>query len=74
MDGADVGMIQSGSCTRLALEAFERRRVGTQFRREKLQGDPSAKSDVFRLIHHTHPAAAQLLQNAVVRDGLADHL
>src|SRR6476660_9410197 len=29
---------------------------------------------VFGLIHHTHPTAAQLLDNAVVRDGLANHV
>ncbi|MFZ3211457.1 MAG: hypothetical protein WA188_08085, partial [Terriglobales bacterium] len=24
-------------------------------------------------VHHTHPAAAQLLDDAIMRDGLADH-
>jgi len=28
---------------------------------------------VLGFIHHTHPAAAQLLDDAVMRDGLADH-
>src|SRR5215472_2367330 len=28
---------------------------------------------VFRLIHHTHPACAELADDAVMRDGPADH-
>jgi hypothetical protein len=31
------------------------------------------ESGVFCLIDHTHPAAAKLFQNLVVRDGLANH-
>ncbi len=30
------------------------------------------ESRVFGLVDHTHPAAAQLLDDAIVRDGLAD--
>ena len=33
-----------------------------------------AEFSVLGLVDHTHPAAAQLLDDAVVRDGLADHL
>src|ERR1700730_10650244 len=29
---------------------------------------------VLGLVHHTHPATTELLDDAVVRDGLADHL
>jgi hypothetical protein len=29
--------------------------------------------NIFGLVHHTHPAAAQLLEDAVMGDGLADH-
>ena len=32
------------------------------------------KSGVFGLVNNTHPAAAQLLNDAVVRDGLADQM
>ena len=31
------------------------------------------KFRIFSLVHHTHSAAAELLDDAVVRDGLADH-
>src|SRR5208283_3941821 len=40
---------------------------------KELQGDVAAELQVFRLVHNTHPAAAELLDDAVVRDGLADH-
>ncbi len=30
------------------------------------------ESLILRLVHDTHPTAAELLENAVVRDGLAD--
>jgi len=32
-----------------------------------------AAQSKLRLIHHTHPATAQRLDDSVVRDGLADH-
>ena len=31
------------------------------------------ESSVFGLVDHAHPTAAELLDDAVVRDGLADH-
>ena len=39
---------------------------------KKFQSDVSAKSDIFRLINDTHPGATRFLDDAVVRDGLAD--
>ena len=41
--------------------------------RQEFQGDEAPKLGVLSLVDHTHPAAAQLLDDAVVRDGLADH-
>ena len=29
--------------------------------------------EVFGFVHHTHPAATELREDAIVRDGLADH-
>jgi len=31
------------------------------------------QSHVLRLVNHTHPAAAELLDDAVMRNGLTDH-
>jgi hypothetical protein len=34
----------------------------------------STKLEVFRFVHHTHAPTAELLDNAVVRDGLPYHV
>jgi hypothetical protein len=39
---------------------------------QELQGNRAAQFGVFGLVHHAHLAAAEVLYNAVVRDGLAD--
>src|SRR5712691_13529715 len=41
--------------------------------RQELQGDKAAQFDILSLVNHTHPATAELLDDAVVRDGLPDH-
>jgi len=41
--------------------------------RQKLQGDEAVQLYILGLAHHTHPAATELLDEAVVREGLADH-
>jgi len=40
---------------------------------QEFQGDTATQLRILGLIHHTHAATAQLLDDAVVRDGLADH-
>jgi hypothetical protein len=41
--------------------------------RQKLEGDKSMQVFVFALVNHAHAAATQFLDNAVVRDSLANH-
>ena len=41
--------------------------------RQEFQGDEAAEFGIFGFVDHTHPAAAELLNDAIVRDGLADH-
>ena len=48
-------------------------RVMGEFVRQELQSDVTAELYVLGFVHHSHATAAQLLNNAVVRDGLADH-
>ena len=71
--GADIGMVQSGRGPRLATEAFEDLRVFGDFIRKKLQRRKATEHGVLGLVDHPHPAAAQLLDNAVMRDGLPNH-
>jgi hypothetical protein len=73
VDGADVGMVQSGGRLRLALESTQGLRVLGHFVRQEFQSDEAVKLDVFSFVDNSHPAPAELLHNAVVRDGLTDH-
>ena len=41
--------------------------------REEFQRDESVKASVFSLIDNSHASAAELLDNAVMRDNFADH-
>jgi hypothetical protein len=41
-------------------------------RTSSVQGDKAVQLNVLRLVDHTHTAAAELLDDAVVRDGLAN--
>src|SRR5208337_3397478 len=72
INGADVGVIQGGSGPRLPLETCERLRVVSDFVRQKLQGHEPVQSDVLGLVNHAHSATTQLLDDAVMGDGLAD--
>ena len=73
MDRADVWMIQGrcGSC--FPPKTFERLRVSGYIFREKLESDKATELNVFGLVDDSHTAAAQLLDDAIVRDGLVDH-
>ena len=66
-------MIQRRGRARLQQKTVERILIARQLRRQKFQRDFAPQIEIFRLIHHTHPAAAQLAGDAVVRDGLVDH-
>ena len=48
--------------------------VSGYFIGQKFERDKTVQPGVLGLVNHTHPAAAQLLNDAVVRDGLADEL
>ena len=73
MDGADVGMVECGGCLCFALKTGECLRIFRNFIGQKLQSNKAAELDVLGFINHAHAAAAELLHDAVVRDGLADH-
>src|SRR5260370_22350939 len=73
MDGVDVGMVEGRSRGGLAAETFQCLRVLRYIVGEKFKGDKSAKGDVLGLVNHAHAAAAEFLDDAVVRDGAPDH-
>ena len=70
MDGADVGMIQRRSGLRFALKTSQcllvlGHRIGQEFQR-----DEPVQPGVLGLIDHTHPAAAEFFDDAVMRINL----
>ena len=71
---ADVGMIQSRSGLGLAVETLQCLRRPWRPLQAGTSGPQNGQPGVLGLVHHTHPAAPELLDDAVVRDGLADHL
>jgi hypothetical protein len=65
---------ESGRGTRLASKPFQGLRIAREFIGQKFQGDKAAKLGVLSFIDNTHSAATELLDDAVVRNGLADLL
>ena len=66
-------MVQGRCRAGFAPEPFQRVRVGHHFLGKKLEGNKASEFGVLSLVHHTHPATTQLLEDPVVRDGLANH-
>ena len=74
VDGADVRMVQGGRSFRFALEAGEGLRVFCNVVGQEFERNEAAELHIFGFVDNTHAATAQLLDDAVVRDGLADHV
>jgi hypothetical protein len=68
-----LGVIQCGRRLGFALKAGERLRVTGNIFWQELEGDEAMEPCVLSLTNYSHPTAAQLFDNAVVRDRLADH-
>ena len=73
VNGADAGMVEGGGCARFALKALERLGRAGQVLGQELEGHGAAEASVLRLVDDTHPAAAELLDDVVVGERLADH-
>ena len=55
------------------VEIGQRLQISRHFVRQKLQRDETVQSRVLGLVDHAHAAAAQLFENPVMRNRLADH-
>src|SRR5580704_13789368 len=71
INGADVWMVQRGSCLCFSLEPLQRQSVLSHVADQKLQRDQPVQTDILRLIHFSDPPAPETFQNAVARDGLS---
>jgi len=70
VDGTDVWMVQGGRSACLPAKAFQSLRVLGNVVRQELERYETTKLGVFRFVDNSHPTPAQLLDDAVVRDGL----
>ena len=73
VDRADIRVIQRGGREGFPLEAFTSSRIVLHFYWQEFQRNMAVQLEIFRFVDHTHAAATELLQDAIVRDGLADH-
>ena len=71
---ADIWVIKCGCGLGFALKAGECLWVTGNFLGQELKGDEAMQPSVLSFVDNTHAAAAQLLDDAVVRDGLAHKL
>ena len=73
VNGADVWMVQRGSCLRLALKAGQRLGIASHLIGQEFQGHKAVEAGVFGLVDHAHAAAAELFDDTVVRDDAINH-
>ena len=73
IDRADVRMAERRSSACLASKTLERRPIAPHFFGKKLQGNRTAQFGVLRLVYNTHAAAPEHFDDAIVRNGLANH-
>ena len=73
VDGADVGMVQSGGGFGFTLEAGEGLRILGDIVGQEFQSDEAAEFEVFGFVDYAHAAAAEFFEDAIVRDGLSEH-
>ena len=73
VDGADIGMVQRRRRFGFAAKSFQSLAILGQIFGQEFKRHEAVEPYVLGLIDHAHPAPAQLLDDAVMRDGLADH-
>src|SRR6201999_2271931 len=72
VDGADVWVIESGGGAGFALKAIESLRILSEIVGKKFECDEAAEARVFGFVDYAHSATAELFDDAVMRDCLAD--
>jgi hypothetical protein len=68
-----LGWFSADAALRFALEAGQSLRIFGNIVGQELEATKAVQLYVLGLVDDAHPAAAQLLDDAVVRDGLSDH-
>src|SRR5579863_8874883 len=73
MNRADVGMIECRRRLRFTLKTFQRLVIFREPLGQEFQRHEAMEFGVLGLVDDTHPAAAELLEDAIVGDRLANH-
>src|SRR5215472_8095053 len=73
VDGADVRMIQCGSCLGFTLKTAERMRAFGCVVRQELERNKATELHILGFKNDPHRAGAKLLNDVIVRNGLANH-
>ncbi len=68
--GADIWMVEGRGGASFALKALEAHGIIGKFVRQEFQSDEAAEFEILGLVHHTHAAGSELLDDPVVRDDL----
>ena len=72
VDGADIGMVQSGGGFGFAAKTLQCLAVLREVVGKKLESDEAAEASVLGLVDHAHTAAAELFDDPVMRNGLVE--
>src|SRR5207249_3113678 len=72
VNSTDIRVIQSRSGAGLAAKTLKRHLVASDIIREKFKSYETPQLCVFGFVNHTHAPAAQLVQDAVMRDRLSE--
>src|SRR5215467_9087738 len=73
VNGANVGMVEGGCRLGLAAKAHQSLRILGHLVRKEFQSNEAVQFRVLGLIDDAHPATADLLDDAVMRDDLINH-
>jgi hypothetical protein len=73
IDYGNIGMLESGRRLGLLNEPALPLRVGNQLGRQDLEGDLAVQIDVEGTVDDPHAATADLIEDLVMGEGLADH-
>src|SRR5579872_824004 len=74
VDGAYIGMVQRTGGASLAAESADRGWILREPLGQELQRNQATESNVASFVNHSHSAASELFENAVVRDGPLGHI
>src|SRR5579864_632732 len=74
VNGADVGMVESGGGAGFTTEALQGGGVLGHVVGEEFQGYEPAEREVFGLVDDSHAATTELVDDGVMRDGGGDHV